>query len=111
MSFKISKFSKIFRSVLKKTKKRKRPLKSSKAQESGRSMVEILGMLAIAGILTTLSIVGFRYALQVSREDNTLDIVNKTASGAITGILESQFNTDLKGAPIPANLVISNVSV
>ena len=79
--------------------------------ESGRSMVEILGMLAIAGILTTLSIIGFQYALQLSKENNTLDVVDKTTSGAITGLMETSFNPDLKDVPVDAELVVSNVNI
>ena len=79
--------------------------------ESGRSMVEILGMLAIVGILSGLSIIGFQYAMQLTKENSTLDVVDKTTSGAITGLMETKFNPELKEAPIDAELVVSNVDV
>ncbi len=47
--------------------------------ESGRSMVEMLGVLAIMGILTIGGIAGFNYAMDKSKANDILDGVNKRA--------------------------------
>ncbi len=47
--------------------------------ESGRSMVEMLGVLAVMGILTIGGIAGFNYAMDKSKANDILDGVNKRA--------------------------------
>ena len=47
--------------------------------ESGRSMVEMLGVLAVMGILSIGGIAGFNYAMDKSKANDILDGVNKRA--------------------------------
>ena len=47
--------------------------------ESGRSMVEMLGTLAIIGILSIGGIAGYRYAIDKHRANETMDELNKRA--------------------------------
>ena len=47
--------------------------------ESGRSLVEMLGTLAIMGILTIGGIVGFNYAMNKQRANATVNYVNQLA--------------------------------
>ncbi len=47
--------------------------------ESGRSLVEMLGVLAVMGILTIGGIAGFNYAMDRSKANDILDGVNKRA--------------------------------
>jgi len=55
------------------------PLRMTPGSESGRSMVEMLGVLAIAGILTIGGIAGFNYAMDRAKANDILDGVNKRA--------------------------------
>ena len=52
---------------------------AASGNESGRSMVEMLGVLAIMGILTIGGIAGFNYAMDKSKANDILDGVNKRA--------------------------------
>ena len=52
--------------------------------QSGRSMIEMLGVLAIVGILAVVGIVGYQYALRLYRIAETYDEVSVTVSGART---------------------------
>ena len=53
-------------------------------KESGRSMVEMLAVLAIIGVLTIAGIVGYSYAMQLFREAETYDDVSVTVAGSRT---------------------------
>ena len=48
--------------------------KSGKGDESGRSMVEMLGVLAIMGVLAIGGIIGYRYAVD---KYNANEIINQ----------------------------------
>ena len=48
--------------------------------ESGRSMVEMLGVLAIIGVLTVVGITGFRHAITKHRANELLNEANKRAT-------------------------------
>ena len=50
-----------------------------KKQESGRSMVEMLGVLAIIGVLSIGGIAGYTLSMRRFRVNNALDLVNKYA--------------------------------
>ena len=52
---------------------------AASGNESGRSMVEMLGVLAVMGILTIGGIAGFNYAMDKSKANDILDGVNKRA--------------------------------
>ena len=54
----------------------KRTIKS----ESGRSMVEMFGVLAIIGVLSIGGIAGYTMAMNRFRANEALDIANKYAS-------------------------------
>ena len=44
--------------------------------QSGRSMVELLGVLAIIGILTILGIIGYKYAMEKQRANWVIEEVH-----------------------------------
>lgn len=52
--------------------------------ESGRSMLELLGTLAIIGILSAGSIVGYSYAMNKHRANKTIDDINRRAMDIIS---------------------------
>ncbi|MDD3669360.1 MAG: hypothetical protein PHX68_03705 [Alphaproteobacteria bacterium] len=83
-----------------------------KRTESGRSMVEILGILAIVAVLTIGGILGYGYAVGYYRENETLDAYNKTAAGALTGRIMENYGPEAEaGEPVsvPVSEVISGV--
>ena len=51
-----------------------------KTQESGRSMVEMLGVLAIIGVLSIGGIAGYTMAMNRFRANEAIDIANKYAA-------------------------------
>ena len=51
-----------------------------KTQESGRSMVEMLGVLAIIGVLSVGGIAGYTMAMNRYRANEVIDMANKVAS-------------------------------
>ena len=64
--------------------------------ESGRSMVEMLGVLAIAGILSIVGIAGFRYAMNKHYTNELINEVNKRAYLCSADLLLNKNNTSLK---------------
>ena len=50
-----------------------------RTNESGRSMVEMLGVLAIIGVLSIGGIAGYSMAMNRYRANEALDIANKYA--------------------------------
>ncbi len=60
--------------------------------QNGRSMVEMLGVLAIIGVLSIGGIAGYRIAMDHHRSNETLDTVNKAAvlvsSALISGTID-----------------------
>ena len=55
-------------------------MKRTMKSESGRSMVEILGVLAIIGVLSIGGIAGYIMAMNRFRANEAIDIANKMAS-------------------------------
>ena len=53
--------------------------KSNKQQQSGRSMVEMLGVLAIIGVLSIGGIAGYTLSMRRYRANQVLDAANKYA--------------------------------
>ena len=49
--------------------------------ENGRSMVEMLGVLAVAGVLSIGGVAGYRYAID---KMNANDIINEVRKRAVT---------------------------
>ncbi len=72
--------------------------------EQGRSMVEMLGTLAIMGVLSIGGVAGYRYAVDKANANAILDGVNKRAvivsQQRIVGqeVNLSEFEADIKGA-------------
>lgn len=54
--------------------------------ESGRSMVEILGMLAIAGVLSVVSVGGYLKAQQMIKENETVHQIQHLAMALKTAV-------------------------
>lgn len=70
--------------------------------QSGRSMVEMIGVLSMIGVLTIGGITGIKYALQVHAENETVNDFNVAVAGAKT--LELEFADQ---GPVPVNRVVS----
>ncbi len=56
-----------------------------KKLQSGRSMVEMLGVLAIIGVLSVGGVVGYAVSVQRIRINNILDIATKFSSKGVGG--------------------------
>ncbi len=101
-------------------------IKRQQPAQIGRSLVEMLGVLAVIGVLSVLGLVGYSYAMEKWRENETLNYYSKIVAGARTGrILQNQgwhtlyelvdgYETQ-KGALEPQRIgmseVISNVDI
>lgn len=70
--------------------------------QSGRSMVEMIGVLSVIGVLTIGGITGIKYALQVHAENETVNDFNVAVAGAKTLGLEFAD----KG-PVPVERIVS----
>ena len=80
--------------------------------ERGRSMVEILGVLAIIAVLTVGGIIGYTYAMDYYRENETLDQYTKTIVGAMTGRILENYGPeaeDIGPIEVPLAEIISGV--
>lgn len=83
--------------------------RGDKNHQLGRSMVEMLGVLAIVGVLAVSGIVGFQYAMRLYRIAETYDEVSVTVSGARTWPILEHYGPLTKvvgletGAPPPEN--------
>ena len=86
------------------------PIKSGmiKELETGRTMVEILGVLAIVGILSVVSIFMYIYLMGVYRENETLDVIDKMAVGAYTSKDKGEEGAGI-GNKLPANVISSGI--
>ena len=60
-------------------------LKMKKTNENGRSMVEMLGVLAIIGVLSVAGIVGYTIAMRKHRANEIAEAVSMLAVAAKTG--------------------------
>ena len=60
--------------------------------ESGRSMVEMLGVLAVIGVLTIIGIAGFRYAMNKHYANQTVDRLMRRA---VVVAAQAQFGQNL----------------
>ncbi len=61
--------------------------------DTGRSMVEMLGTLAIMGVLSIGGIAGYRYAMDKSRANETIDELNKRAFVYATQVLNNEIRS------------------
>ena len=80
--------------------------------ENGRSMVEMLGVLAIIGVLSVAGIAGYSIAMrkyhanEISQAISTAAILAKTANAG-KGITENKTYTQLTNATAPAGASIT----
>ena len=61
--------------------------------DTGRSMVEMLGTLAIVGVLSIAGIAGYRYAMDKYRANETIDELNKRAFVYATQVLNNEIQS------------------
>lgn len=85
-----------------------------KKSETGRSMVELLGVLAIMGVLSLVLLQGYKYAIRRNRIGQTLNQISTAVAGARTvdlqRIAEAELISDAAGNVfIPVKYVISDV--
>ena len=66
-----------------------------KKNESGRSMVEMLGVLAIIGVLSIGGIAGYTLSMRKHRANILLDVVNKYALIAYGACQKAVMNQDI----------------
>ncbi len=92
--------------MLQKIKKRWTSLKQG---EAGRSMVEMLGVLAITGVLSIGGILAYNVAIQMWKEGETYDQISKTIMGSITGMLSNRYHTVPQPLVVDIHSVISAV--
>jgi hypothetical protein len=64
------------------------------ADESGRTMLEMLAVLGIVGIIAITALIGFRYAMRYHRENESIDQMSKTIVGSRTGFLLSRYGLE-----------------
>ena len=57
---------------------------NTKINQNGRSMIEMLGVLAISGVLSVGGIAGYSKAMQKYRTNKTIDMVSQLANGIRT---------------------------
>ncbi len=84
-----------------------------KRNESGRSMLEVIGVLAIVGVLTSGGVLGYRYAMDKYRATSTINEMNKRSliysQQSLVGnkeLSQTEFkNTTDMGYPISVNLI------
>ena len=78
----------------------------SKESESGRSMVEMLGVLAIMGVLAIVGVAGYRWAMD---KYNANEILNEVRKRAVTASQQrilgrtidlSEWNNTIQGHPV-----------
>lgn len=81
--------------------------------ESGRTMAEMLAVLAIIGVLSITALVGFRYAMELHKENESVDWIVKTVAGSRTGFLLEKYGDEaglLNPKAVPMQEVISGVA-
>ncbi len=81
--------------------------------ESGRSMIEMLAVLVIIGVLSITALIGFRYAMELHKENETVDWVVKSIVGARTGFITDKYGERAEedgSVRVPIKEVISGVT-
>lgn len=80
--------------------------------ESGRSLTEMLGTLAVMGVLTIGGIAGFNYAMDKSKANDILDGINKRAIALSTyTLLGTNITASSLSAEFPNKIGDSTVAV
>lgn len=83
--------------------------------ESGKSMVEIIGVLIIIGVVTLTALLGYDQAMLMYRENETLDQYAKAVAGARTGFILEEFGDktvsggSYEAVRVPIRKIISSV--
>ncbi len=67
--------------------------------ERGRSMVEMLCVLAIIGVLSVIGVVGIQYAMQIYKENETVHAFSVATAGARTAELMQNYVYKCDGFP------------
>ncbi len=90
---------------------RKQRVKPSIERQRGRSMVEMLGVLTLVGVLSIGGVVGYQYAMQIFRENQTLNAFSATTAGARTADLMDTYFYSCANFPcvVEPKYVISGV--
>ena len=70
-------------------------LKYTTALQSGRSMVEMLGVLAVIGVLSIGGIMGYSYGMDRWRANTTLNDVNLRMMDVMTQVFRGETNIGL----------------
>lgn len=81
--------------------------------ESGRTMIEMLATLAIVGVLSITALWGYHYAIELHKENETVDWVVKSIVGSRTGFITDKYGerAEAEGSiQIPIKEVISGVT-
>ena len=95
-----------------------KPAQNDEHMEQGRSMVEMLGTLAIMGVLSVGAIAGFNYAMNKHRANELLDearkraytVMTQTQLGLTRSLSEySRYNT-FAGGTFASEIVTENLS-
>ncbi|MBR4927768.1 MAG: hypothetical protein IKY98_05520 [Alphaproteobacteria bacterium] len=63
--------------------------------ESGRSMVEMLGVLAVIGVLSIGGIVGYSYGMDKYRANETINDIMLMSINILSGTNQDKLNTSL----------------
>lgn len=67
-----------------------------KNNQLGRSMVEMLGVLAIIGVLSVTAIAGYRYAMEKYAANTLINELNLFAQDAISGHVDTDFQFSIE---------------
>lgn len=67
-----------------------------KNNQLGRSMVEMLGVLAIIGVLSVTAITGYRYAMERHAANVLINELNLFAQDAISGHVDTDFQFSIE---------------
>ena len=87
-----------------------------KHNEPGRTMVEMLGVLSIVGVLSLTAVVGITYAMRRQAVVQTVDLINKSTTGILTGKVLNTLGDDpsapsvVSTQPIPLSAYMSDRS-
>ena len=83
------------------------------SNEQGRSLFEIICVLAVSGVLVIVGTWTYRYAMNVRNRNETVDTINKTIAGAVTGLMWQQLDASADGelVRVQASQIISDVPV
>ena len=79
-----------------------------KKLESGRSMVEMLGVLAIIGVLSVGGIAGYSLSMRRHRANQVLDLVSKYALSAYSACQQRVLNGEADTSCYYSNLLSDN---